>query len=73
MSADPYQYRATVLLALGTISFLAFLIMAFLRVFEYPVSDELLFLLLGVSSALLGIDFGLDLTNAFPRDGDSNE
>lgn len=57
--------RQTTLTVLGSIGYVAFLGAAAAKVAGYPVTWELIGVILFTSSAMLGVDFGLDIIPAW--------
>lgn len=59
------KFRQTTLTVLGAIGYLAFLAAAAAKTAGYPVTWELIGVILLTSSAMLGVDFGLDIIPAW--------
>lgn len=59
------RFRQTTLTVLGAIGYLAFLLAAAGKSMGYPVTWELIGVILLTSSAMLGVDFGLDIIPAW--------
>lgn len=69
------KFRQTTLTVLGAIGYLAFLAAAAAKSAGYPVTWELIGVILLTSSAMLGVDFGLDIIPAWAnqRPGDAHD
>lgn len=59
------KLRQTTLTVLGAIGYIAFLLAAAGKSMGYPVTWELIGVILLTSSAMLGVDFGLDIIPAW--------
>lgn len=66
------KFRQTTLTVLGAVGYLAFLIAAGAKSAGYPVTWELIGVILLTSSAMLGVDFGLDVIPAWVDRGSQN-
>lgn len=66
------KFRQTTLTVLGAIGYLAFLIAAGAKSAGYPVTWEVIGVILLTSSAMLGVDFGLDIIPAWANQGSRN-
>lgn len=59
------KFRQTTLTVLGAVGYVAFLLAAGAKSAGYPVTWELIGVILLTSSAFLGVDFGLDVIPAW--------
>jgi hypothetical protein len=64
------RFRQTTLTVLGAIGYVAFLGAAAAKTLGYPVTWEIIGVILLTSSALLGVDFGLDVIPRFVQNRD---
>lgn len=69
------KFRQTTLTVLGALGYIAFLIAAAAKTAGYPVTWQLIGVILLTSSAMLGVDFGLDIIPAWStqRSGDAHD
>lgn len=66
------RFRQNTLTVLGAIGYVAFLGAAAAKTAGYPVTWELIGVILLTSSAMLGVDFGLDVIPAWADRGTGN-
>lgn len=66
------KFRETTLTVLGAIGYIAFLLAAAAKTAGYPVTWELIGVILLTSSAMLGVDFGLDVLPAWSNQRSGN-
>jgi hypothetical protein len=63
------EFRTRILILLGAIGYLVgigLLVVDILPTFDVPLQS--IFIVLGTASALLGVDFGLDIIGSSPQD-----